>query len=61
MIIYIYILILIFSSFQINRNSKKNPSFTHLAVIVHLFGTVRYVFDMSESERIKFCGGNKDK
>lgn len=50
----------IFCSFQINVNSKYNPSITHLCVIVHLFGTVRYVFEMTEGERKKFCGGNKD-
>ena len=42
-------------------NSKKNPSFAHLCVISHLFGTVRYVFQMTEAERTKFCGGNKDQ
>ena len=59
--ITIVILILIFYSFQFNVHSKKNPSFTHLCVISHLFGTVRYVFRMSEAERTKFCGGNDDQ
>jgi hypothetical protein len=38
-------------------NSKNNPTFAHLSVIIHLFGTVRFVFEMSEAERTKFCGG----
>ncbi len=44
-------------SFQVNMNSKNNPTFAHLSVIIHLFGTVRFVFEMSEAERTKFCGG----
>ena len=28
-------------------------------MIAHLFGTVRYIFQMLQSERKKFCGGNK--
>ena len=40
-----------------SRNSKNNPTFTHLGVIAHLFGTVRYVFEMTKSERMTFCGG----
>ncbi|CAF4056259.1 unnamed protein product, partial [Rotaria sp. Silwood2] len=42
--------------FKVNIIFFKNPLFTHLCVIVHLFGKVRYVFQMSESERTKFCG-----
>ncbi|CAF1421797.1 unnamed protein product [Adineta ricciae] len=42
--------------FQINNDLKKSPSFTHLCVISHLFGSVRYVFEMSEAERMKFAG-----
>ncbi|CAF2823323.1 unnamed protein product [Rotaria sp. Silwood2] len=37
-------------------NSKSNPTFAHLSVIIHLFGTVRFVFEMSEAERTKFSG-----
>ncbi|CAF3379778.1 unnamed protein product [Rotaria sp. Silwood2] len=44
--------------FKVNIIFFKNPLFTHLCVSVHLFGKVRYVFQMSESERTKFCGGN---
>jgi hypothetical protein len=40
---------------------QNNPSFNHLCIVTHLFGTVRYVFQMSEAERKKFYGGNKDK
>jgi len=36
---------------------KKSPSFAHLCVISHLFGTVRYVFEMSEAERLNFGHG----
>lgn len=43
-----------------SRDSKASPSFTHLCIIAHLFGTVRYVFQMSESERVKFCGGHRN-
>ncbi|CAM4833084.1 unnamed protein product [Rotaria magnacalcarata] len=39
------------------KNSKYNPSFNHLCIIVHLFGTVRFVFQISEAELTKFCGG----
>ncbi|CAF2055845.1 unnamed protein product [Rotaria magnacalcarata] len=46
--------------FHINKNFKNNPSFAHLCVIVHLFGTVRYVFEMSPSERTTFFDGKKD-
>ncbi|CAF3932192.1 unnamed protein product [Rotaria sp. Silwood1] len=42
-------------------NSKNNPTFAHLSVIIHLFGTVRFVFEMSEAERTKFCGVAFDK
>ncbi|CAF2823305.1 unnamed protein product [Rotaria sp. Silwood2] len=42
-------------------NSKNNPTFAHLSVIIHLFGTVRFVFEMSEAERTKFCGVSFDK
>ncbi|CAF5184374.1 unnamed protein product, partial [Rotaria magnacalcarata] len=42
--------------FKVNVNSKNNPTFNHLCIIIHLFGTARYVFQMSESERTKFCG-----
>lgn len=45
------------SSFEPTGNAKGVPSFTHLCVIVHLFGTVRYVFQMSRSERMKFFDG----
>ncbi|CAF1682774.1 unnamed protein product [Rotaria magnacalcarata] len=47
--------------FKVNINSKKNPSLAHLCVIVHLFGTIRYVFQMSESERTKFYGAVFDQ
>lgn len=39
-------------------NSKKKPSLAHLGVIAHLFGNVRYIFQMDETERAKFFGSN---
>ncbi|CAF0877778.1 unnamed protein product [Adineta ricciae] len=47
--------------FQINVNSRNNPTLAHLAVIIHLFGTVRFVFEMSQAERTKFCDASFDK
>ncbi|CAF1523780.1 unnamed protein product [Adineta ricciae] len=46
--------------FVFSTNAKRNPSLAHLGVIVHLFGSVRFVFQMSETERIKFCGATFD-
>ncbi|CAF0950983.1 unnamed protein product [Adineta steineri] len=36
-------------------NSKSNPTYAHL------FGTVRFVFEMSEAERTKFCDESLNK
>ncbi|CAF1265098.1 unnamed protein product [Adineta ricciae] len=47
-------------NFQRKRYSSNNPSFNHLCVIVHLFGTVRYVFEMTESERENIYGAKFD-
>ncbi|CAF4919206.1 unnamed protein product [Rotaria socialis] len=47
--------------FQVNMNSKNNPTFAHLSVIIHLFGTVRFAFEMSEAERTRFCGASFNK
>ena len=44
-------------SFQINNGLKNSPSFAHLCVISHLFESVRYVFEMSDEEKLKFSGG----
>ncbi|CAF3700147.1 unnamed protein product [Rotaria socialis] len=45
-------------SFKVNIDSRYSPSLNHLCVIIHLFGTVHFVFQMSDAERTKFCGGN---
>ncbi|UJR06732.1 hypothetical protein I4U23_011021 [Adineta vaga] len=48
-------------NFRRNRYSENNPSFNHLCVIAHLFEKVRYVFEMSESERENIYGATFDQ
>ncbi|CAM4975240.1 unnamed protein product [Rotaria socialis] len=43
---------------RVNIDSRYSPSLNHLCVIIHLFGTVHFVFQMSDAERTKFCGAS---
>jgi len=48
-------------SFVVQRKSKNKPSLAHLGLVAHLFGKVRYIFQMDETERAKFFGDDSNQ